>query len=125
MTVIETDGVNTKSLDVDSIQIFAGQRYSFVAGHLCRPDLYDVVNALFFFSQLEANQSVANYWIRAQPNNGMDTSFNGGLNSAILRYSGAPDEEPQTNQTPSTAPLLETNLHPLESLPVVCVYFGT
>nr|QOW95827.1 laccase [Cerrena sp.] len=97
MTVIETDGVNTKSLDVDSIQIFAGQRYSFV---------------------LEANQSVANYWIRAQPNNGMDTSFSGGLNSAILRYSGAPDEGPQTNQTPSTAPLLETNLHPLESLPV-------
>nr|WGJ61548.1 laccase 7 precursor [Cerrena unicolor] len=97
MTVIETDGVNTKSLDVDSIQIFAGQRYSFV---------------------LEANQSVANYWIRAQPNNGMDTSFSGGLNSAILRYSGAPDEEPQTNQTPSAAPLLETNLHPLDSLPV-------
>lgn len=30
MTVIEVDGVNTKPLTVDSIQIFAGQRYSFV-----------------------------------------------------------------------------------------------
>lgn len=30
MTVIEADGVNTKPLTVDSIQIFAGQRYSFV-----------------------------------------------------------------------------------------------
>ena len=30
MTIIEADGVNTKPLTVDSIQIFAGQRYSFV-----------------------------------------------------------------------------------------------
>ena len=33
MTVIEADGVNTQSLTVDSIQIFAGQRYSFVVRH--------------------------------------------------------------------------------------------
>ncbi len=30
LTVIETDGINTKPLAVDSIQIFAAQRYSFV-----------------------------------------------------------------------------------------------
>lgn len=30
MTVIEADGQNTEPLPVDQIQIFAGQRYSFV-----------------------------------------------------------------------------------------------
>ena len=30
MTIIEVDSVNTQALTVDSIQIFAGQRYSFV-----------------------------------------------------------------------------------------------
>lgn len=30
LTVIETDAINTKPHTVDSIQIFAGQRYSFV-----------------------------------------------------------------------------------------------
>ncbi|KAF8888045.1 Cupredoxin [Infundibulicybe gibba] len=46
-TVIEADGISTEPLVVDSIQIFAGQRYSFV---------------------LSANQPVGNYWIRAKPN---------------------------------------------------------
>ncbi len=35
LNVIEADGVNTKPLVVDSIPIFAGQRYSFVVRHLC------------------------------------------------------------------------------------------
>ncbi len=30
MTIIETDSINTQPLVVDSIQIFAAQRYSFV-----------------------------------------------------------------------------------------------
>lgn len=30
LTIIEVDGVNTQPYVVDSIQIFAGQRYSFV-----------------------------------------------------------------------------------------------
>jgi iron transport multicopper oxidase len=80
-------------ITVDSIQIFAGQRYSFV---------------------LNTNQPVANYWIRANPNLGT-TGFAGGLNSAILRYNGAPDADPVSSQTPNSAPLLETNLHPLTS----------
>ena len=53
------------------------------------------------------------------PDHSMDTSFNGGLNSAILRYVGAPDEDPKTNFTPSATPLLESNLHPLVPQPVV------
>ena len=64
--------------------------------------------------KLEANQAVDNYWIRANPNLGT-TGFSGGINSAILRYSGADDAEPTTNQTTSTSPLVETNLHPSEN----------
>ncbi|KAK7024867.1 laccase [Favolaschia claudopus] len=95
MTIIEVDGVNHKPLPVDSIQIFAGQRYSFV---------------------MKANQNVGNYWIRANPNFG-HTGFAGGINSAILRYIGAPNKEPTTNST-STKPLVETALHPLVPMPV-------
>ncbi|KAG1739160.1 Cupredoxin [Suillus paluster] len=59
-----------------------------------------------------ANQPVDNYWVRAlayTPN----ATFDGGQNSAILRYYGAPVAEPTTNQTKSTMPLVETNLHAL------------
>ncbi|KAG6849815.1 hypothetical protein H0H93_004764 [Arthromyces matolae] len=60
-----------------------------------------------------ANQAVGNYWVRAQPNLGQDTSFAGGINSAILRYRTAPNKEPTTTQKRSENPLIETNLHPL------------
>jgi iron transport multicopper oxidase len=75
---------------VDSIQIFAAQRYSFI---------------------LNANQTIGNYWIRAQPSRGT-TTFDGGLNSAILRYTGATVVDPNTTSS-LTNPMLETNLHPL------------
>ncbi|KAI0782841.1 laccase 1 [Abortiporus biennis] len=97
MTIIEADGVNTQPLVVDSIQIFASQRYSFV---------------------LDANQQVGNYWIRAQPNIGRNTTTLGGVNSAILRYVNATEDEPTTVQVPSQNPLIETNLHPLVASPV-------
>jgi iron transport multicopper oxidase len=82
--------VNVQPLTVDSIQIFVGQRYSFV---------------------LNTNQPITNYWIRALPNSGTVT-FDGGVNSAILRYWGAPNADPTTTST-SSNPMLETNLHPL------------
>nr|AAL89554.2 laccase [Trametes hirsuta] len=96
LTIIEVDSVNSQPLEVDSIQIFAAQRYSFV---------------------LDANQAVDNYWIRANPNFG-NVGFDGGINSAILRYDGAPAVEPTTNQTTSVKPLNEVDLHPLVSTPV-------
>lgn len=37
--------------------------------------------------------------------------FDGGINSAILRYLGAPDREPTRNQTEPGHMLLETELH--------------
>ncbi|RDB27756.1 Laccase-1 [Hypsizygus marmoreus] len=91
MTIIEVDGVNVQPVTVDSIQIFVAQRYSFI---------------------LNANQPVGNYWIRADPNLG-STGFDGGLNSAILRYALAPITDPKTAQTPNSNPMLETSLHPL------------
>lgn len=78
-------------MTVDSIQIFAGQRYSFI---------------------LTTNQPVNNYWIRANPDLGT-TGFANGVNSAILRYAGAPVAEP-TSQTTSVNPLKETSLSPLQ-----------
>lgn len=86
------DGINVQPLIVDSIHIFAGQRYSFV---------------------LKANQTVGNYWVRAQPNIGT-TTFSGGLNSAILRYAGADVVDPATTSN-LVNPMLETNLHPLKN----------
>ena len=76
---------------VDSIQIYSSQRYSFI---------------------LKTNQPVNNYWIRANPDIGT-TGFANAINSAILRYAGAPDAEPTTTQSTSVIPLVETNLHPL------------
>ncbi|KAH9477711.1 Laccase-2 [Psilocybe cubensis] len=72
LTIIEVDSENVQPLVVDEIQIFVGQRYSFI---------------------LTTNNPVANYWIRATPNVGT-IGFDGGINSAILRYQGAPDADP-------------------------------
>ncbi|KAI0063766.1 laccase [Artomyces pyxidatus] len=90
LTIIEVDGQNVQPLVVDNLKIFVGQRYSAV---------------------LHANQPVGNYWIRSLPTvTGATTD--GGINSAILRYLGAPNKDPTTNST-LNLPLVETNLHPL------------
>jgi FtsP/CotA-like multicopper oxidase with cupredoxin domain len=91
LTVIEADGELTEPLLVDSIQVFAGQRYSVI---------------------MNATQPVGNYWIRALPNT-PNATFSGGLSSAILRYNGAPSEDPTTNNSTTVMPLLEQNLHAL------------
>jgi FtsP/CotA-like multicopper oxidase with cupredoxin domain len=91
LMVIEADAQLTEPLLVDSIQILSGQRYSII---------------------LHANRPADNYWIRSLPDM-PNATFDGGQNSAILRYKGAPITEPTTNQTNSTMPLVETNLHAL------------
>ncbi|KAI0317042.1 laccase [Amylostereum chailletii] len=90
LTIIEVDGVNHQAHTVDSIQIFAAQRYSFV---------------------LNANQPIDNYWIRALPNTA-NANFDNGLNQAILRYAGAKRQDP-TSSSVLKQPLVETDLHPL------------
>ncbi|GLB43342.1 putative multicopper oxidase family protein [Lyophyllum shimeji] len=89
--IIEADGEETAPLVVDSFQVFAGQRYSAI---------------------MAADQPVGNYWIRANPDRG-NQGFAGGINSAILRYAGAPVAEPTTPFTPSTRPLKEFDLRAL------------
>ncbi|KAH6897940.1 laccase 10 [Coprinopsis sp. MPI-PUGE-AT-0042] len=90
-----TDGQPTEPHTVQEIQIFAGQRYSFV---------------------LEANQEPSNYWIRAIPNVGGGTLPNvsgGGINSAILRYAYAPAVDPTTSAPANPIALQESNLRSL------------
>ncbi|KAF8196131.1 yellow laccase [Pholiota molesta] len=94
MTIIEVDGNNVAPLTVDSIQIFAGQRYSFI---------------------LQANQPVSNYWVRALPNFGGPSGFTDGVNSAILRYTGTAVADPTTPQVTSTQPMNEWELQTLEN----------
>ncbi|KAG2357789.1 laccase hybrid [Suillus spraguei] len=91
-TIIEADGELTTPLEVDSLQILAGQRYSFI---------------------LHANQPINNYWIQAAPNTDYVSTSIGGFNSAILRYVGAPTVDPVTQNFTSNNPLLEQNLHAL------------
>ncbi|KAI1791912.1 laccase [Ganoderma leucocontextum] len=91
LTVIEADGIETQSVTVNAIQIFAAQRYSFV---------------------LTANQTIDNYWIRANPSFG-NVGFTDGINSAILRYDGADTIDPVTSQQTTQNLLAETDLHPL------------
>lgn len=43
MTIIEVDGVNSQPLNVDSLQIFAAQRYSIVVS---LPSSYLLLNVL-------------------------------------------------------------------------------
>ncbi|THU88238.1 laccase [Dendrothele bispora CBS 962.96] len=96
MTVIEADGISTEPVTVNTLQIFAAQRYSFV---------------------LNANQPVDNYRIRAQPPNATSLSigFKDGINSAILRYKGAPDSEPTTSPPQDVVLLNDAQLAPLEN----------
>lgn len=100
LTIIEADGQTTAPLTVDSIQIFSGQRYSVI---------------------LTADQPVDNYWIRALPNSGngeLPLGFDGGVNSAILRYLGAPEEEPTSSPPDDPVALDETQLRPFNEVPV-------
>ncbi|KAG6825411.1 hypothetical protein H0H92_003764 [Tricholoma furcatifolium] len=89
MTIIETDGEYTAPLVVDSLWVYAGQRYSVI---------------------VEANRPVGNYWVRADPLSPRGyPGFDNGRNSAILRYSGAPAVDPTTDGV-STMPLNEDDL---------------
>jgi len=94
-TVIEADGQAHQPYEVDEIDIFPGQRYSVI---------------------INTNQPIGNYWFRATPTpqiNNFATSTDAGLNNAVFRYLGAPNEEPTTPFVASTNALVEANLVPL------------
>ncbi|KAG9308060.1 laccase [Chiua virens] len=91
MMIIEVDGNEVEPVEVDSMPILAGQRYSVV---------------------VTADQIVGNYWIRALTNIVGD-SFDNNQNMAILRYQGAPDKDPSSAPGPYELVFDEGNLHPL------------
>ncbi|KAH8994288.1 laccase [Lactarius akahatsu] len=110
LTIIEVDGENTKPLVVDSLQIFAGEFVDQRPRKTHRRTDF----------QLNANQPIDNYWIRAVPNVGASQDFTGLTNLAILRYLGAPlidPSDPTTDIPPSVLPLKETDLHPGNPVP--------
>ncbi|EKM75117.1 hypothetical protein AGABI1DRAFT_132566 [Agaricus bisporus var. burnettii JB137-S8] len=95
LIIIEVDGTVVLPHKVDTIEMFNGQRYSAV---------------------LEAKQRPDNYWIRARPSSGhgnLSSTFEGGVNSAILRYKGARCAEPKSRQQEKQELLVEADLHPL------------
>ncbi|KAI9508593.1 laccase [Russula earlei] len=101
MTVIEVEGTNVKPLLIDSLEIFAGQRYSVV---------------------VTANQPVSNYWVRSIGQSyRVTTNFSDFNSLAVLHYAGAPHENPTVDPTVnipvSQMPLVETNLHPGNPVP--------
>ncbi|KAG2746849.1 multicopper oxidase [Suillus brevipes Sb2] len=85
LIIIEADGQYVEPLVVDSIQIYAAQRYSFI---------------------LETTRPVDNYWVHVVPNLGTSSM-------AILRYAGSSDADPKIRTTSNTVALQETDLHSL------------
>ncbi|XP_071552514.1 uncharacterized protein [Panulirus ornatus] len=71
LTIIALDGQETIPFTTDSFVIYSGERY-------------DVV--------LEANQPVGNYWIKF--NGLIDCQQNQCVQGAVLRYDGAPENDP-------------------------------
>ncbi|KDR65767.1 hypothetical protein GALMADRAFT_260110 [Galerina marginata CBS 339.88] len=89
LTIIEVDGINHVAHTVGGFDIYVAQRYSVV---------------------LDANQPVANYWIRG-PMTLQHSSDNNNLDTnnvyAVLHYAGAPNAEPTTQADQSVQNLLE------------------
>ncbi|KAI0031190.1 laccase 6 [Vararia minispora EC-137] len=99
ITVIELDGTEHDPVTVQNVDVYAAQRVSVI---------------------LNANQPVNNYWIRAPPTGGApgptgNPLFNPNFTLAILRYAGAPEIEPTTNNTPGVK-LDDANMHPIASV---------
>ncbi|XP_054269197.1 uncharacterized protein LOC128990701 [Macrosteles quadrilineatus] len=74
LTVISSDGSDVKPKTVDSLVSYAGERWDFV---------------------LDADAEVGNYWMRFTGLMDCDERFTKAHQLAILRYEGAPAEEPQ------------------------------
>lgn len=73
LTVIATDGAPIEPIEVESIGLSGGERYDFV---------------------IKADQDVGNYWFRLEVADGFYCRPAVQQEFAILRYDGAPEEEP-------------------------------
>ncbi|THU89658.1 laccase2 [Dendrothele bispora CBS 962.96] len=94
-TAIELDGVSHDPVIAQNVDVYAAQRVSVV---------------------LKADQPVGNYWIRAPPTGGSsknNPNLDPSLTKAILRYAGAPDEEPTTTGAATGHKLDDAEMHPI------------
>ncbi|OBZ71590.1 Laccase-2 [Grifola frondosa] len=96
--------------DLAVISVQFGKRYRFRLISLSCDPVYAF--SIDNHTMLHANQTIGNYWVRANPDSGV-LGFAGGINSAILRYVGAPAEEPTITNQSSINPLNEVDLHAL------------
>ncbi|XP_029665987.1 laccase-1-like isoform X4 [Formica exsecta] len=71
--VISSDGRDIEPIQAESLVSYAGERFDFI---------------------IEMNQSVDNYWMRFRGLMDCDKRFLSAYQVAILRYEGAPEEEP-------------------------------
>jgi iron transport multicopper oxidase len=97
--IIEVDGQNVQPLTVDSITIYAGQRYSFI-----------------LHANKYIDEKTSNYWIRSLPGQMADAgeaAFANRINSAILHYVGADIADPTIDIKTVSNPLQEWRLQPL------------
>ncbi|KAL9880339.1 multicopper oxidase 1 isoform 1-T2 [Glossina fuscipes fuscipes] len=78
LTAINSDGYDFEAVDVGSIVTYAGERFDFI---------------------VNANQIIDNYWIRFKGLMDCDERFTSAFQVAILRYDGAPLEEPTAKLT--------------------------
>lgn len=77
-TVITSDFVPIKPYVTNSVSINIGQRYDII---------------------INANQAVGNYWLRADVATDCGPNLNPNNIKSIIRYEGAPNEEPKTQNT--------------------------
>jgi len=91
-TIIATDGADTTPTIASSFTIYSGERFDIV---------------------LDANQEVDNYWIRL--NGLIDCKQNSVYQGAILRYVGAPVEEPEEHLGYDTTYPPGIHVNPLNS----------
>ncbi|RZF45560.1 hypothetical protein LSTR_LSTR016803, partial [Laodelphax striatellus] len=73
MTILSSDGGDIQPIEAATLVSYAGERWDFV---------------------LNANATVGNYWIRFKGLMDCDERFTKAHQVAILRYHGAPEEDP-------------------------------
>ncbi|XP_066583904.1 uncharacterized protein [Prorops nasuta] len=74
LQLISSDGRDVERVEADSFVSYAGERFDFI---------------------VEANQPVDNYWIRFRGLMDCDERFLSAHQAAILRYEGAPEQDPR------------------------------
>ncbi|OBZ65410.1 Laccase-4 [Grifola frondosa] len=100
---------DTTNLTVISVE--QGKRYRIrLISMSCDPNFTFSIDTVFVYTYCKPDGR--QLLDPADPNVG-NTGFDNGINSAILRYSGAEDADPTSNQTTSVAALDEADLVPL------------